>query len=60
MNAETIPQVRAYIVEQQSLRMSMRVALSRARADGLRIRTDDFATLWRDERRKRDGDGNRG
>lgn len=51
---ETIPAVRRLIVELQARGVSLRSALDAYRADGGRMRTEDFSTLWRDEQRKRE------
>lgn len=49
---ETIPALRRYIATQLAAGVSMRVALAAYRGAGGAIRTDDFATIWRDEERK--------
>lgn len=49
---ETIPEVRRYIAAAQRMGLSLRVSLKAYRKEGGRIRTEDFSTLWRDEKRK--------
>lgn len=49
---ETIPKVRARIAADQAEGFSMRESLAIYRGEGGRMRTDDYATLWRDEQRK--------
>jgi len=52
MDVEHITHVRGHIRDAQSLGKSMRAAMDAWRNAGGRIRTDDFALLWRDEKRK--------
>ena len=51
---DTIPALRRRIQSELDLGASMREALQGYREAGGKIRTDDFATLWRDEQRKRE------
>lgn len=49
---ETIPAVRRIVRDCQARGVSLRAALAAYRAEGGRMRTEDFSTLWRDEARK--------
>lgn len=57
---ETIPALRRYIQAQLAAGVSMRTALQAFRGAGGEIRTDDFATIWRDEERKAQTEADRG
>jgi len=51
---ETIPALRKAIVAFQRNGYTMRGSLLVYRGAGGRIRTEDFAAIWRDEQRKRE------
>lgn len=53
---KTIPALRRFMRAALDEGLSMRMALLAHRGGGGRVRTEDFAALWRDEVRKRERD----